>query len=48
MTSWGERERWAIYAAIIAALATGHARRRDVARALEHVLLRGRPADDGS
>lgn len=38
---WGERERWAIYHAIVAALATGHPRRFDVARALEGLLATG-------
>ena len=33
-----ERARWAIYAAIVAALHTGHPKRADVARALEALL----------
>jgi hypothetical protein len=34
---WTERQRWALYAAIVAALETGHPRRAEVARALERL-----------
>lgn len=33
-----ERGRWAVYAAIMAALRTGHPRRFEVARALERLV----------
>lgn len=38
--TWTERQRWALYAAIVAALESGHPRRFEVARALED-LIRG-------
>lgn len=41
-----ERIRWAIYAALLAALDTGHPRRFEVARALDE-LARTHGGDDG-
>lgn len=45
MPTEDERIRWAIYAAILAALKTGHPRRFAVARALEELVVLHSPAN---